>query len=139
MDKFAKRLQEDAAAIDATASDDFERRLAASLAATRVVDPAPAHRSAPGTLWWASSLTGLAAAVAVIVILNWDGSGPAAETDTSIARSTVPELVEPLAVPPGLDVRTAEFTSPLEVELEKLRSDIEKARQTVREDLEFSF
>jgi hypothetical protein len=139
MDKFAKRLKEDAAAIDATVSDDFERRLAASLAATRVVDPVPVRRSAPATLWWASSLTGLAAAVAVIVVLNWGASGPAVEADTPFARSTVPELVEPLAVPPGLDVRTADFTSPLEVELEKLRSDIEKARETVREDLEFSF
>ena len=77
--------------------------------------------------------------MAVIVVVNWNASGPDAQTDTPVARSTVPELVEPLAVPPGLDVRTAEFTSPLEVELEKLQSDIKKARETVREDLEFSF
>lgn len=139
MDKFEKRLKEDAAAIDATVGDEFERRLAASLAATQVAEPLPVRRSAPATLWWASSLTGLAAAVALIVVLNWNASGPEVEADVPVARSTVPDLVEPLVVPPGLDVRTAEFTSPLEAELENLRSDIEKARQTVREDLDFSF
>ena len=34
---------------------------------------------------------------------------------------------------------TAEFTAPLEEELEKLRADIEKATQTVREDIDFNF
>jgi hypothetical protein len=40
---------------------------------------------------------------------------------------------------PLLDVRNADFTSPLEEELLNLQSDLEKARKSVREDLDFTF
>ena len=72
-------------------------------------------------------------------MLNWNGPGTAPAPEPPIVRATVPDLVEPLAVPPGLDVRTAEFTNPLESELEHLKSDIERVRQTVRDDLDFTF
>ena len=139
MDKFEKRLKQDAAAIEVEIGDEFRRRLDASLAAAEPVHTQPVAEAATHRLWWASSLTGLAAAIAVIAILNWNGSGTAPAPEQPLARATVPDLVEPLAVPPGLDVRTAEFTSPLESELEHLKSDIERVRQTVRDDLDFTF
>jgi len=45
--------------------------------------------------------------------------------------------VPPLVVVP-LDVRTADFAEPLAEELEKLKSDMEKAREKVGEDLRFT-
>jgi hypothetical protein len=139
MDEFEKRLKQDAAAIDAEISPLMKRRLDASLRACEPVRPAAVRRQASTRLWWASSLTGLAAAIAVIGFLNWNSPGPEVAPAEPVASSTVPDLVEPLVVPPGLDVRTADFTSPLETELENLRSDMEKARETVRKDLDFTF
>lgn len=138
MDEFEKRLKQDAAAIDAEIGPELKRRLDASLQAVEPLPDAAVRKQVSTRLWWASSLTGLAAAIAVIAILNWNR--PGSETPPEpVAGSTVPDLVEPLVVPPGLDVRTADFTSPLETELENLRSDMKKARETVRDDLDFTF
>jgi hypothetical protein len=139
MDEFEKRLKQDAAAIDAEIGPVLQRRLDASLQGVEPLRPAAVRKQASTRLWWASSLTGLAAAVAVIAILNWNRPGPETLQSEPVASLTVPDLVEPLVVPPGLDVRTADFTRPLETELENLRSDMEKARETVRKDLDFTF
>jgi hypothetical protein len=42
-------------------------------------------------------------------------------------------------ISPQLDLRSADFTSPLEEELLKLQADLEKARETVRKDVDFTF
>ena len=140
MDEFEKRLKRDADAIRADVSTELAARIDASLKGIepiRPVDGKPASTSAG--LWWASSLTGLAAAIVVVVLVNWNQ--PAIET--------VPELAdEPVTVPPDdiletgfpeWDIRTVEFASPLEEELVHLKSDLEKARDKVREDLDFTF
>ena len=56
-----------------------------------------------------------------------------------VARTEPPLPVDLPLLAPELDIRSAEFISPLEEELLKLRSDLEKARDNVREDVDFTF
>ncbi|MGI9261364.1 MAG: hypothetical protein ACR2QR_04975 [Woeseiaceae bacterium] len=143
MDNFEKRLKRDADAIEVEVSPELRARIDASL---HGIEPVRQVRreTTPINMWWASSLTGLAAAVLVIVLINWNQPGAivtpdetTADTRTDAELPTVPEL--PTETAPMLDIRTADFASPLEVELENLQSDIEKARESVRKDLDFTF
>jgi len=140
MDEFEKRLKRDAEAIQASVSPQLRARIDASLHGIEPIRTAT-PRTSPVKLWWASSLTGLAAAVLVIVLVNWNRpaveSTPAGTLASSPPTATEPPLLTPLTVP--LDIRTADFASPLAEELERLQSDIEKARESVREDLDFTF
>ncbi len=110
---------------------------AISAVTTRVVEQIPRKAETPGvSLWWASSLTGLAAAALVIILINWN-------------PTTDPQEVQPVASTPGtvvsiqsgfpLNVETAEWATPLEEELKNLQSDLEKARESVERDLRQSF
>jgi hypothetical protein len=132
MDKLEQRLREDAALIRAEFSAEFDRRLAASLEAAAAERPAPRQRGrARGSFWWASSVTGIAAAAGLIALLNlW----PAA-MDESSRRPTVAGPAGEPPVMPLLRVETAVLTAPLEQELDDLEADLEKARKAVREDL----
>lgn len=145
MDEFEKRLKDDAAAIRVTASPELERRIEASLRDTRQVMPVgPEPRQQVSRLWWASSLTGLATAAAVILLVNWDRTTapemlPSQVADETVATRTVPAYVEQLQQRIPLDARTAEFEAPLEEEMLRLKSDLEKARRTLAKDIEFAF
>ena len=140
MDEFEKRLKRDADAIQVEASPKLRARIDASLHSTSQVRPAGRKTEpAPTNMWWASSLTGLAAAIMVIVLINWNRADLVPVPAETIANTTVPADPDPLMAPPMLDIRTADFTSPLEDELVKLQSDIEKARQSVKKDLDFTF
>lgn len=138
MDEFEKRLKRDAEKIEARCSAELRDRIDASLRATKRIEPVPESRTSAIKLWWASSLTGLAAAVIVIILINWNRPTP--EPVAPVANRTVPDAIDvrPGFSPPRL-LKTAEFTSPLEEELAKLQADIEKARATVRKDIEFTF
>lgn len=140
MDEFEKRLKRDAAAIEADVSPELRARIDASLRGIDPLKPAGRTATTPASLWWASSLTGLAAAVMVIALVNWNQPDAEPVPAAPVAdMPTVPPdsvLAEP---PPLLDIRTADFASPLEEELVKLQSDIEKARESVRQDLDFTF
>jgi len=139
MDEFAKRLKEDAAGIQVDISPELEARIAASIHATEretgSVDVPIRHRS----YWWASSLTGLAAAALIIALLNWNAVDEPKETTEEQVASVVPEYVRQLNSDFSLKVENADFAEPLEDELEKLKADIEKARNNVRRDLKSAF
>lgn len=143
MDGLEKRLREDAARIDAAASPELQRRIDASLAAERDVRRVRAERpAAHGSMWWVSSLTGLAAALAVILIINWDRpAADSAEDQFADVPSATPAPSDDWVVAPGIDwdVRSANVTSPLEDELLNLQSDLEKARRNVERDIGLSF
>ena len=128
MDKLAKQLRADAECIDVTVSDELDRRIDASL---RAVTPATETRrpvaSKTPLFWWASTITGVAAAVAVIAIVNWQ----APEESVSATPSNI------VAVVPSIDLRaeSAMLTGPLQDELDKLQSDLKKAEEKVERDI----
>ena len=142
MDDFEKRLKRDAEAIHAEVSPELKARIDASLHGIEPIQQA--RREPPSVnLWWASSLTGLAAAVVVIVLINWNQPGPDVAPVETVAElpteGDFPTEPDSLADPGLLQFRTADFASPLEQELLKLQSDIEKARESVQDDLDFTF
>jgi hypothetical protein len=137
MDNFTRRLREDAARIDAEVSPQLESRIQASLAAIEpevVRQRRPARR--PVSFWLASSLTGVAAALAVIAVLNViDSNEPEA-----VPRVVAANPAQPLEIPAlDLDAEAAMLTAPLARELEDLQADLKKAEEVVRGDVRIDF
>lgn len=137
MDKLERQLKEDAGLIKADLSVELQERIRASLESTRPADQAPRKTQVPGTaLWWASSLTGLAAAALVIVLINWNSTIDPIEIQPA---STTPGTIFSIQDGFPLNVKTAEWATPLEEELRNLQSDLEKAREKLERDLRLSF
>ena len=82
--------------------------------------------------WWASSLTGVAAAIVLIAIVNLQGSIPGTPTTEPAAQPLVLPSIEWKA-------ETAVLVSPLEEEYENLQSDFEKAEEALKQDIERLF
>ncbi len=133
MDKLAKQLKTDAALIDVQVSDELDRRISASLqGVTPEKTEAPVVRQRPAAFWWASSLTGIAAALAVIVLINSDRQ-PAEIAVVHVAdTSPVPEIKTPTI---NWRTESAMLTQPLQRELEDLQSDLKKAEEKVKRDI----
>jgi hypothetical protein len=140
MDEFENTLKRDAEDIRAGVSPQLKARIDASLRATKRIEPVPESRTPGINLWWASSVTGLAAAIIVIVVMNWNRPATEPVPLEQVADRTVPVAVEELQgfSPPRL-IKTADFTTPLEEELARLQADIERARANVKEDIDFTF
>jgi hypothetical protein len=133
MDKLAIQLREDAEKIDAEISSDLDARLSASL---QGIKPEPVRRSQRESksfsLWWASSLTGVAAALLIIVVVNFRAPEP-----VPTAAITTPE---PLTLPSvEWNAKSAVLTSPLEQEIDNLQSDLKKAEEVVKQDIDRLF
>ena len=139
MDEFENRLKRDAEDIRAGISPELQSRIDASLRATEQIRPVPESRASGMNLWWTSSLTGLAAAIIVIVLINWNRPVTELVPEQTVAERTVPEWVEPFQGLYRPQIKTAEFTNPLEEELVRLQADIERARENVKEDIDFTF
>lgn len=133
MDKLAKRLREDAAHIECAVSVELDDRIRASLENIRPEQPAePRPPRRPLAFWWASSLTGVAAAMVLIAVVNLQGSDPVATTTEPAAQPLVMPSIQ-------WQAETAVLVSPLEEEYENLQSDLEKAEEAVRQDIERLF
>jgi len=135
MDTVAERLRGDAERIEVPISPGLDDRIRASLVG---ISPAPGQASAApsrsGLFWWASSLTGIAAALALIVISNLPGPVPVtvpAMTAADNAQLTLPAI--------AWRIEPAVLTSPLEEEIEDLQSDLKKAEQALKRDLDAVF
>jgi len=129
MDKLANQLREDAARINVTVSEELDSRIAASLrAVTPVAQSRPVAIARPPLFWWASTITGIAAALAVIAIVNRQA------TELPVA-TPAPVPVADVVPPIDLHLETAMLTAPLEEELEALQSDLKKAEEKVRRDI----
>lgn len=139
MDEFAKRLKEEATSIQVDVSPELEARIAASIRATERESEKAQGSTRQPFFWWASSLTGLVAAVMIIALLNWNAVDEPKEMPKEQVASVVPEYVRQLNADFSLKVENADFAEPLEAELEKLKADIEKARNNVRRDLRSAF
>ena len=130
MDKLAKRLRDDADNIEASVSDELDARIRASLAGVQPEKPAVEPERRTPLFWWTSSLTGAAMAAAVIAIINLQQPEPAVPGATP----------QPLVLPSiQWHAETAVLTSPLEQEIDDLRSDLERAEEAVRQDIERLF
>lgn len=134
MDKLATRLRDDAKAIDVQVSAELDERIRASLEGTA---PEAARRQQPAPtrqpwFWWMSSLTGVAAALAIVVIVNLDGPEP-------VPPATPAGDPTALLPPVTWQVETAVLTSPLEQEMEDLQSDLKKAEEALKRDIEAVF
>jgi hypothetical protein len=133
MDKLAKRLREDAERIDATISPELDDRIRTSLQGVRPeTSRSPAGAARPRWFWLASTLTGAAAAVTAIVIINLQAPDPV----PVLADTPVPPLVLPEI---KWRAETAVLTSPLEQEIEDLQTDLKKAEEAVKEDIDRLF
>ncbi|MDH3531469.1 MAG: hypothetical protein OEO82_00990 [Gammaproteobacteria bacterium] len=133
MDKLAERLRHDAEQIDVAISAELDDRLRASL--TGVVPEQrqpPATASRPVWFCWASSLTGAAAAVAVILIVNLRAPEPLPAVPGTVAAQ---RGLAPIA----WQIKPAVLTSPLEQEIEDLQSDLKRAEEALKADIETIF
>jgi hypothetical protein len=139
MDKFENRLKRDAEDIDTGDSAALRARIDASIRGTKQIRPVPESRDPGINLWWASSITGLATALIVIVIVNVNQPEVADTPVAPVAQDTVPEFIEELPIMKMPPIKSADFTNPLEDELLRLQADLEKAEQTVRDELRRSF
>jgi len=133
MDKLAKRLRDDADQIECVISDELNDRIEASLQGVQVqAAQEPAAKARPASFWWVSSLTGAAVAATIIVAINLQAPEP------------LPGRTEPVASPltvPSIEwnARSAVLTRPLQQEIKDLQSDLEKAEEAVKQDIERLF
>lgn len=132
MDKLAKQLKDDAAQINVQISDELDRRITASLQgiAPEVPDT-PRVRHRPAAFWWASSVTGMAAALVLIAIINSQSQredAPLVSPDTSpVSVATIPTI--------DWKAESAMLTRPLRRELEDLQADLKKAEEKVKKEI----
>ena len=128
MDKLAQRLHDDADKIETTISPELERRIQASL---QGISQQPATPSAPSSrpvsMWWASSITGVAAAVAMIAIINSQQPKPELKTEPQQAPLELPFV--------DWNAQTADLTRPLQKEYENLQADLKKAEKALKDNI----
>ena len=120
MDKLAKQLKDDAARIDVQISDELDRRISASLQGVTPEGPdTGVVRQRPAAFWWASSLTGVAAALIIVAVMNSNSQievVPAVSPETSpVTMATIPTI--------DWKAESAMLTRPLQRELEDLQAD----------------
>lgn len=127
MDKLAQRLRTDAKNIDVAVSDELDRRITASLQGIEPLPDRPAGSGHPMSFWWASTITGVVAAAAVVAIINWRTPVPAAPDEAVDLAAVVPEI--------DWKAESAMLTSPLQQELDDLAADLRKAEEKVKQDI----
>ena len=120
------QLREDAAKIDVEVSAQLDGRIRASLQG--VTPERPGERVPPvkpRSMWWASSLTGVAAAAALILVVNLNGPEPVAPQNHVVVPVLTPDLI----------FERAMMTEPLEQELADLEADLKKAEEAVKKEI----
>jgi len=133
MDKLARQLRKDADRIECTISPELDDRIRASLQGIQPEAAQAPHRESKSfSFWWASSLAGVAAAFVIIAIVNLQTPDPVPRAaDTGPTPLVVPSI--------HWNVEKAVLTSPLEQEIEDLQSDLKKAEEAVRQDIDRLF
>ena len=139
MDRLEQTLRDDAAEIQAKVSPEISDRIMARVQDTRQKREPETREQSPLRWWWASSLTGLAAAVTLLAVINWDVDAPAPTVQDLSVVQTVPRPANIFDNRVPLKLQQANLTNPLEEELQNLESDLEKARDVVRNDLRLDF
>ena len=133
MDSLADTLKRDAERIDVDISPELERRIAASLQGLEALPrPQPVAAPRPASFWWASALSGVAAALVIVAVVNFRAMNTGfAPTDNGVSP------VVDLQTVPSLDLKaeSAVLTEPLQQELLALQADLKKAEAKVKEDI----
>ena len=133
MDKLARQLREDAGKIECEVSAQLDSRIRASLEGVQPeVSARPRRESKSFSFWWASSLTGVAAAIAVIVLVNLQAPTPLPAVTEPAPQAFVVPTIE-------WHAETAVLTMPLEQEIVDLQADLKKAEDAVRQDIDRLF
>jgi hypothetical protein len=127
MDKLAKQLREDAAKINVEVSAQLDDRIRASLLGVTQEQPRDnLPPVGPRSMWWASSLTGIVAAAALILVLNLNQPVPVPpQNDFAVPPILTPDLI----------FEKAMMTEPLEQELADLEADLKKAEEAVKKEI----
>ncbi len=124
MDKLARQLREDAAKINVEVSAELDDRIRASLQGVTPEQPRDSLPPVkPRSMWWASSLTGIVAVAALILVLNLN------EPESVPPRN---DIVVPSISTPDWIFENAMMTEPLEQELADLEADLKKAEEAVK-------
>ena len=127
MDKLARQLREDAAKINVEVSAELDDRIRSSLQGVMPELPRDSLPPVkPRSMWWASSLTGIAAVAALILVLNLN------EPESVPPRN---DTVVPSISTPDWIFENAMMTEPLEQELADLEADLKKAEDAVRKEI----
>ena len=96
-------------------------------AVTPEVEPPVRQPARPPLFWWASTITGVAAALAVIALVNMQ-----APDETQVAPPaaivSVPQMID-------INAESVMLTAPLQQELENLQSDLKRAEEKVKRDI----
>ena len=128
MDKLSQRLHDDAERIEVTVSAELEQRINASLhAIAQEPAAAPVKPNRPISMWWASSITGVAAAVAMIAIVNTQDPAPQSRTEPAYPPLVLPNV--------DWNAKSAVLVGPLQQEYENLQADLKKAEKSLKEDI----
>ena len=128
MDKLSQRLHDDAERIEVTVSAELEQRISASLhAIAQEPAAAPVKPKRPISMWWASSITGVAAAVAMIAIINTQDPAPQSRTEPAYPPLIVPNV--------DWNAKSAVLVGPLQQEYENLQADLKKAEKSLKKDI----
>ena len=139
MDDFEQRLKVDARHIKARVPDELARRIDASIAAAERAPQSPPRRRPRLSMLWFSALTGVACALLLLTLAAPDRRTPERAPGVAglspKAATTVPNTAEAGERLLPLNATPAAFAEPLEDELQRLRSDLEKVRETVEKDL----
>ena len=139
MDNLERRLKEDAAKIDIDVPEALSVRIDASLQSVERARPQTRTGRSGVPAWWLSGLTGAAVALLLIVLFNRSDTPTPDLPDEPPVAGVVPEYGGWTQSEFPLRAETAASTEPLEEELEKLKTDLEKAREYLEEDLRRSF
>jgi hypothetical protein len=126
MDKLARQLRDDAERINVSVSDELDQRIEASLRAVTPATERQTPRARPPLFWLASTLTGAAAALAIIAVVNMQEA-----EQPAVRAATVADLQPSIE----LNMEAAMLTAPLQQELEALQSDLKKAEEKVKRDI----
>jgi hypothetical protein len=150
MGEFEKQLKRDAERIRAEASSELQVRIDASLRTVREMASAPEPPKRPlaktTSFWSISSVTGLVAAMLVLVVMERYRDEPVVPVVPVEATVDVEEPELGPGIPDEwlvgefpLKLKSADLTRSLEQELLDLQSDLERARKNVEEDVKNSF
>ena len=139
MDNLERRLKEDAAKIEFDVSEALSVRIDAALRSVERARPETRTGRSGVPPWWLSGLTGAAVALLLIALFNRSDTLAPDVPDEPPVATVVPEYRDRTQSEFPLRAETAVSTEPLEEELEKLKTDLERARKNLEEDLRRSF